>query len=367
MKILITGFPTMGGSGLIATRLGLQLAENGHEIHFLFYKRPFLLGDRDKLENITFHQIDRPSYALFSEIGAPFTIQSAAKIVKVARSEKIELLHSHYAIPHAVSSYLASNSIPLKTIVTTHGSDTHTLGHDPSYNEMVGLALKNTTCVTSVSNFLARETETVFKLPSDSVKVIYDFVDTQEFKPESENRSLSIVQASNFRPVKQVPLLVEIFSKVVGSFPSWSLNLIGNGPEWPLCLRKVRELKIKDNVNFLGVQTDIPKIFSEASILASSSKIESFGLTIAEGMACETPIWAPDTGGIPELCVNGETGFLYNQDDISDAVEKLSKLMENEDLRRKFGRNGRERINRYFSTEIIVKQFENLYKSALNS
>jgi N-acetyl-alpha-D-glucosaminyl L-malate synthase BshA len=357
----------MGGSGLIATRLGLQLAENGHEIHFLFYKRPFLLGDRDTNENITFHSIDRPSYALFGEIGAPFTIQSAAKIAQVTRSEKIDILHSHYAIPHAVSSYLASNSVPLKTIVTTHGSDAHTLGHDPSYNEMIGLALQNTTCVTSVSKFLARETETVFNLASDSVKVIYDFVDTQEFKPESENRSLNIVQASNFRPVKQVPLLVEIFAKVVDSFPSWNLNLIGNGPEWPLCVRKVRELKIKDNVNFLGVQTNIPKLFSEASILASSSKVESFGLTIAEGMACETPIWAPNAGGIPELCVHGENGYLYNQDDISDAVEKLSKLMENEDRRRKFGQNGRKRINKYFSTKIIVKQFENLYKNVLNS
>ena len=143
--------------------------------------------------------------------------------------------------------------------------------------------------------------------------------------------------------------------------------MIGNGPEWPLCLRKVRELKIKDNVNFLGVQTNIPKLFSEASILASSSKIESFGLTIAEGMACETPIWAPNAGGIPELCVNGEIGFLYNQDDISDAVEKLSKLMENEDLRRKFGKNGRKRIHKYFSTKLIVKQFENLYETALIS
>ena len=132
-------------------------------------------------------------------------------------------------------------------------------------------------------------------------------------------------------------------------------------------MRKVRELKIKDNVNFLGVQTNIQKLFSEASILASASIVESFGLTIAEGMACETPIWAPDTGGIPELCINGENGLLYDQDDTSDAVEKLSKLMENEDLRRKFGENGRKRINKYFSTKLIVKQFENLYETALSS
>jgi N-acetyl-alpha-D-glucosaminyl L-malate synthase BshA len=357
----------MGGSGLIATRLGLHLAENGHDIHYVFYKKPFLLADYDRFENITYHQIDRPSYALFTDIGAPYTIQSASKISEIVKSEKIDIVHSHYAIPHAVASYIASKITPVKTMVTTHGSDTHTLGHYPSYQTSISLALKETSCVTSVSKFLADETETVFDLPKNSVNVVYDFIDTEEFKPLTEDRSKSIVQASNFRPVKQVPRLIEIFSKVIEAFPEWKLNLIGNGPEWPTCVRKVRELGIKESVNFLGVKNNIPELFSQASILASTSEIESFGLTIAEGMACETPVWVPNVGGIPELCVDGETGSIYEPNDDNDAVEKLRALMENKSIRRKYGRNGRKRIKEFFSTDIIVKQYEKLYSDLVDT
>ncbi len=356
----------MGGSGLIATRLGIQLANKGHDVHFLFYKKPFLLKNYDNFNNITFHQVDRVSHALFSEIGSPFTIQSAAKLASIVKTEKIDIIHSHYAIPHAVSSYLASKISAVKSIVTTHGSDVHTLGHDHRYREIIALALRNTTTTTSVSKYLALETENAFKLPSKSVKVIYDFIDPEEFKPTTSQRSLTIVQASNFRPIKQVPLLIEIFAKVVQNYPEWKLNLIGNGPEWPISKRRARELKIKDSVNFLGVQKNIPEQFSNASIIASTSENESFGLTIAEGMACETPVWAPRIGGIPEVCIDGQNGYLWEINDFDDAIEKLCKLMDNEKLRQNFGRNGRNRVQKYFSTELIVNQYEKLYEEIVD-
>ncbi len=367
MKILIHAFPTMGGSGMIATRLGLELAKlSEFDIHFLFYKRPFFLKDSDKQKNITFHQIDRDGYALFSEIGSPFTIQSASKMAQIVRKEKIDIIHSHYAIPHAVSSYLASQMSTTKTIVTTHGSDVHTLGKLAAYNSSLSLALKNTDTVTSVSNYLARETEEVFDLKKDSVPVIYDFVSTDLFKKPEGERELAIIQASNFRPVKQIPLLVELFAKVAHEFPDWCLKLVGDGPEATVTLRRARELKIKSQVKFLGVQKNIPDLFANASILASTSRNESFGLTIAEAMSCGTPVWVPSVGGIPELCDDGKTGYVYDLEDQEDAVDKLAKLMENEQLRRKMGDAARDRVIDKFSIPVILKEYVSLYDKIMS-
>ncbi|MCH8908348.1 MAG: N-acetyl-alpha-D-glucosaminyl L-malate synthase BshA [Candidatus Heimdallarchaeota archaeon] len=357
----------MGGSGLIATRLGLELAELGHEIHFLFYKRPFFLKDNDKLDNVTFHMVTGPSYALFRDIGSQYTIQAASKLAEIVRSESIDLIHSHYAIPHAVSAYLAAQIEPVLTVVTTHGSDAHTLGPDPSYNETIGLAIRNASAITSVSEFLARETENVFNLPKGKINVIYDFIDTEEFRPPTSQRRKSIVQASNFRPIKQVPFLIEIFAQLREEFPDWDLELIGNGPDRPTSVRKARQLKIKDKVKFLGVRNDIPDLFSTASIMASTSRIESFGVTLGEAMACETPVLAPLTGGIPELIVQNKTGLLFELDSIGDAVEKFRMMMNSEDLRTKMGKAARRHVETNFSTKNIVKQYEQLYYEVIDN
>ena len=352
---------------MITTRLGLELAELGHDVHFLFYKRPFFLKDSDKKSNITFHQVERPNYALFQDIGSPFTIHSASKIAKVVREENIDILHSHYAIPHAVSSYLASKISSVKTVVTTHGSDVHTLGTHEGYNETISLALKGTSLVTSVSKYLARDTEKVFGLDVNSVPVIYDFVNTTLFKPSERERECSLIQASNFRPVKQLPLLVEMFAEIAHDFPNWKLKLIGGGPEVTVTLRKARQMKIKKQVEFLGVRRNIPQLFAKSSILVSSSKMESFGLTLAEAMACGTPIWAPRVGGIPELCEDGVTGYLYDFENKDDAVDKLAKMMADERVRMKMGAAARKRISENFAIDIIIKQYEDKYKSILDN
>lgn len=359
----MTGFPTMGGSGLITTRLGIELANRGHDVHFLFYKKPFFLKDFDKLDNITFHMVDRPSYALFKDIGAPYTIQAAAKISQIVKEVGVELMHSHYAIPHAVVSYLAKKMSGLKTIVTTHGSDAHTLGKDPSYNETIQLALRDSDCVTSVSNYLARETETVFSLPKYSVQTVYDFININEFAPQNANRKLNVIHASNFRPVKQVPYMIQIFSELVKEYPEWTLDLVGNGPDLPICQREARKLKISENVNFLGVRKDVPNLFSNASILGSTSRIESFGLTIAEAMASETAVWSSNVGGVSEVCDDNVSGLLFELESKEDAIEKLARLMSDKELRSKLGKNGRRRVEKKFSTDNIVKQYEAIYQS----
>jgi N-acetyl-alpha-D-glucosaminyl L-malate synthase BshA len=355
----------MGGSGLIATRLGIELANRGHDIHFLFYKKPFFLKDFDKLDNITFHLVERPSYALFKDIGAPYTIQAAAKISQLVKEHNINILHSHYAIPHAVVAYLVKKMNSINTVVTTHGSDVHSLGRDPSYNETIKLALEDSNCVTSVSEYLSRDTENVFNLPNGSVQTIYDFVNTNEFYPTGENREKNIIHASNFRPVKQVPLMIQIFAELVDDFPDWKLDLVGTGPDWPICQREARRLKISDNVRFLGVRKDIPDLMSKAAILGSTSRIESFGITIAEAMACETPIWASSVGGVPEVCENEVAGLLFDPMSKDDATEKLARLMSDDKLRNQLGRTGRKIVEEKFSTNKIVKQYEQIYQSVL--
>lgn len=367
MKILITGFPTLGGSGLVATRLGIELAKlKEYEVHFLFYKEPFFLKEADKEVDFKVHLVETPSYALFSDIGSPFTIQSASKMVEIVKSEKIDLIHSHYVIPHAVSAYLASKNVDVKTVATTHGSDTHTLGELASYQPIVGMALQQSSAVTSVSRYLARETERVFDLAQNSVEVVYNFIEPDEFRPLTNERQKNIIMASNFRPIKQIPLMVEIFACVSDQFPEWKLNLVGYGPEYPVAMRRSRELHIKSKVNFLGVRRDIPTLVSNASILASTSQLESFGLTIAEGMSCETPVFAPNSGGIPEICLDGENGLLFDLENKEDAVEKLTKLMENEELRKKLGQNGRKRIIDQFSPIPIVNKYDQVYQHVLD-
>ena len=365
LKILITGFPTLGGSGLVATKLGLQLAKRGHDVHFLFYKEPFFLHGKDIAENITFHLVEQPDYALFKDIGSPYTIHAGSKMIEIVRDFNIDIIHTHYAIPHAVSAYLAKNDTGVKIVNTAHGSDTHTLGLKSAYRPVISLALHHSSAVTSVSDYLARKTEQVFDLPDQSVDVVYNFIELDEFTPYQGEKEKSIIQASNFRPIKQIPKMIEIFAEVAKDFPDWTLKLVGYGPEYPICVRKSRELGIRDQVKFLGVRRDVPQLISQSSILASTSEVESFGLTVAEGMASETAVWAPRTGGIPEICIHDQTGKLYDPDDQVSAVNNLADLMADRSKRIQYGKSGRERIQKHFSPEIIVTQYENIYNRIL--
>ena len=365
VSILITGFPTLGGSGLVATKLGLQLALRGHDVHFLFYKEPFFLHGKDGPPNITFHKVEQPSYALFQDIGSPFTIQSASRMIDIVEKYNIDIIHSHYLIPHAVSAYLAKNKTNVKIINTAHGSDTHTLGPNESYNSVISLALHGSSAVTSVSKYLARLTEDVFNLQKESVDVVYNFIDPDVFVPYTGVKEKSIIHASNFRPIKQLPFMIEVFAEVSPDFPDWDLKLVGYGPEYPVCVRRSRELGVREKVKFLGVRRDVPDLIAKSSILASTSKVESFGLTIAEGMSVQTAVWAPNTGGVPEICIDKETGVLFNLEEKDHAVKTLHDLMDNESQREKYAISGRKRILSNFSPKVIVDKYESIYNRIL--
>jgi N-acetyl-alpha-D-glucosaminyl L-malate synthase BshA len=316
-------------------------------------------------QNVTFHLVEQPDYALFTDIGSPYTIQAASKMIEIVRKYNIDVIHSHYTIPHAVSAYLAKQATGVKIVTTAHGSDTHTLGGSPSYNSTITLALQNSDAVTSVSKFLAAETEELFALGKDSVNVVHNFIEPEEFKPVDGKKQKWVIQASNFRPIKQLPFMIETFAGVVKEHPDWTLQLVGYGPEYPICVRKSRELGIRDKVKFLGVRRDIPDLIAQSSILASTSKTESFGLTIAEGMASATSVFAPRVGGIPEICIDEENGLLYESNNLEDAVSKLSKLMADDESRNTYGLQGRKRIIDKFSPSTIVPQYENIYASLL--
>ena len=363
-SILLSGFATIGGSGLIASKLGLELDNRDYDVHFMANNEPFHLKEKNVDNRVKFHKVDDLDYALFKDIGSPYTITAAEKMIKIVERYDIDVVHTHYSLPHAVVAYLTKLKTGVKVVSTTHGSDTHTLGKSKKFNSIIGMALENSDCVTSVSKFLAESTKNIFDLSMD-VKTIHNFIDPSEFKPLREERRKSIIQASNFRPIKQLPFMLEMFAGVSKDFPDWNLDLIGYGPDYPICMRKAKALKIRDKVKFLGVRNDIPIQIAKASILGSTSKIESFGLTIAEAMSCETPVIAPNVGGIPEICVNNENGNLYESGNLVDGTNKLRDLIEDEEKRRRYGENSRKRILDKFTPEIIVKKYEDVYENIL--
>lgn len=360
MNIGIISFPSLGGSGMLATRLAIELAKRDHDVHYISYKRPFgLIAD---IEHITLHQVPLGSYSLFSEIGNLYTINLANFIAKVVKQESIEVVNSHYAIPHAVSGYLASQLVKFKSVVTLHGSDTHLLGQQEAFRDVVGLALRNSEELTAVSHYLADLSVETFQLPTKP-HVIYDFIDIDEFRPGPEHRPNVIVHASNFREIKRVPFLVETFGRVAQDHPDWRLRLIGDGPDRIKCLRLARQLKIRNQIDFVEPHMNIPHDFANAAILACPSRVESFGLTIGEGMSCETPIWASTGGGIPEVCVDGETGELFDPEDNDEAEEDLRRLMDDENRRRRMGKKAREVVSEKFSMKQIVTEYERTFNN----
>lgn len=365
MKIAILAFPSMGGSGMLATRLAIELARE-HEVHFITYQRPFLLREQN---TIHLHLVAMESYALFNAVGNLYTIQLANTIVDIVAQYKIELLHAHYAIPHVVSVQLAQQilqkqGIQLKSVVTLHGSDVHLLGKSPVFNTIVKHALMNTDRVTAVSHFLSELAVSTYDLQPPPT-VVYNFIDTDKFQPKMSERTMCIVHASNFRKIKRVGFLLRIFARVVADFPEWTVKLLGDGPERVQMRKLARSLRIEEKIVFGGITTNIPEEFASASILAAPSLVESFGLTICEAMATSTPVWATRAGGIPEACPENVAGLLFAVDDEIEAEEQLRKLMKNETLRHKLGKNGRAYVKTHFSIAKIVPQYVEIYKSIL--
>jgi len=374
MKIGITCYPTYGGSGVIATELGKELALRGHEVHFISYALPFRLSHY--IENIVFHEVEISNYPLFEF--PLYSLSLASKMVEVAEFEKLDLLHVHYAIPHATSAYLAkemlSKNRDLKIFTTLHGTDITLVGLEPSFLPLVKFSIEKSDGVTAVSRFLKEKTITNYSCETD-IHVIPNFVDTDLFKQESNgefrkalapNGEKILVHTSNFRPVKRVPDTIRIFEKVQKEIPS-KLILVGDGPDRSECERLSRQLDLCDTVKFLGKQEGLVEILSSSDLFLIPSQSESFGLAALEAMACGLPVVSSSVGGLPELVKHNETGFIAEIGDVDRMAKYALELLSNEKKYKLFSENSRQRAVNKFDKSIVVPLYEEYYEQILKS
>lgn len=375
MKIGITCYPTYGGSGAVATALGLVLAERGHEVHFITYDQPFRLpGFR---ERVFYHEVEMENYPLFEH--PPYSLALAVALHDAVKKESLDLLHMHYAIPHAASAFLAREMLGkergLKIVTTLHGTDITLVGLHPSFHEITRFSILQSDGLSAVSNFLRDETVRNFSVPKDRIEVIPNFVDTDVWKPgaESNHRSVLapngekiVMHVSNFRAVKQVHHVVEIFAKI-SQATSARLVLIGDGPERPRALQRAHDLGLGNRVLFLGKHVAVEELLGCANLFLLPSASESFGLAALEAMACGVPVVASTAGGIPDLVKDGVSGYLFSSDAIDEMAKAGIRILAEEDLERELGLGGREATIARFDKDIVVPEYEFLYERVMTS
>lgn len=371
MNIGIVCYPTFGGSGVVATELGKALAKEGHKVHFITYSQPSRLDFLN--ENLFYHEVDFRSYPLFEY--APYELALASKMVSVVKNEKLDLLHVHYAIPHASAAYMAkqilkTEGIYIPVITTLHGTDITLVGKDASYEPVVTFSINQSDGVTSVSEDLKKETYQFFKITNE-IEVIPNFIDLEKFKKQKKdhfkkaicpNGESLIVHTSNFRKVKRIKDVVEVFYNIHKEIPA-KLLMIGDGPERSKAEKQAHELGIAADTRFLGKQEAVEEVLSVADLFLMPSEKESFGLAALEAMACEVPVISSNTGGLPELNVQGVTGFLSNVGDIQDMTRKSLFVLDKNNLP-KFKENALKRAQEFDITKILPL-YENYYEKIL--
>jgi L-malate glycosyltransferase len=375
VKIGITCYPTYGGSGVVATELGKALANHGHTVHFISYAMPFRLNEFSS--NIYYHEVDVTKYPLFEY--PPYSITLASKMADVISYEKLDLLHVHYAIPHAVSAFLAREMLKdkndpnqdFKIITTLHGTDITIVGLEPSLIEAVRLGMNKSDGVTAVSDYLRKKTEEDFA-PRTKIEVISNFVDTKEFQrkhcPQFRSAFAKpdekvLIHISNFRPLKRVKDVIRTFYKVNQGIPSWLL-LVGDGPDRSDAEKLARELGIANRIRFLGRQEAIIELLSISDIMLLPSESESFGLAALEAMACGVPVIASNVGGLPELIQTGETGCLHALGAVEEMAACAISMLGNMDTLQHFSQAARQAALRY-DTSVVVPKYEAYYREIL--
>jgi N-acetyl-alpha-D-glucosaminyl L-malate synthase BshA len=371
MKIGIVCYPTFGGSGVVATELGKALAKNGHQVHFITYTQPARLDFFN--ENIFYHEVVIASYPLFQY--PPYESALAGKMVDVVKYEKLDILHVHYAIPHATSAFLAkqilkSHGITIPVITTLHGTDITIVGKDASLTPVVTFSINESDGVTTVSADLRKDTYEAFDIKKE-IEVIPNFVDLERFKKQRKdhfkriicpNDEKLLVHTSNFRKVKRIEDIIQIFAKLKTQIPS-KLLLVGDGPERGPMEQLSRDLNLGEDVRFVGKLDAIEEVLSVADLFLMPSEKESFGLAALEAMACEVPVISSNTGGLPELNVQGVTGFLSNVGDVDDMVKNAIYILQDENLPR-FKENALARAKEFDNTN-IVPMYERYYEKVL--
>ncbi|MFZ0427858.1 MAG: N-acetyl-alpha-D-glucosaminyl L-malate synthase BshA [Acidobacteriota bacterium] len=371
MKIGIACYPTHGGSGVVASELAIGLAEKGHEIHIISYATPFRLGSF--YENIYVHEVEVSSYPLFRY--PPYALSLATKLVDVTREYHLDLVHSHYAIPHAASAYLAKKILgdrQLRTITTLHGTDITLVGLDSSFYQVIKFAIEESDGVTAVSEYLRKRTVEEFDIRRE-IRVIYNFVDTERYRPDAERcfrghfapeGEKILMHASNFRPVKRPGDAVRLLGRLRERIPA-KLILVGEGPERLFVQQLVKELKLTGHVHFLGQQDYLEQLMACADLFVLPSEQESFGLVALEAHACGVPVIGTRVGGMPELVRDGETGFLVPVGEIGAMVDKAALLLSDEEMLRSFRLRARALAVEHFRREAIIPQYEALYREVL--
>jgi N-acetyl-alpha-D-glucosaminyl L-malate synthase BshA len=370
MRIGIVCYPTYGGSGVIATELGKALADRGHQIHFISYALPMRLDGF--VGNVFYHEVEMASYPLFEF--PLYTPALASKIVEVARFEKLDLVHAHYAIPHAISAFLAREVLgkQLTVITTLHGTDITLVGLEPSFLPMLKFSIEQSDGVTAVSRFLREKTVTNYGIAKD-IRVIPNFVDTEKYRRVRcdgiRERFATwgekvLIHVSNFRAVKRVSDVIRIFHEIQKKVPS-KLLLVGDGPDRSACELLVRELGIHEHVRFLGKQQELVPILSSSDLMLMPSQSESFGLSALEAMACEVPVISSSVGGLPELQVHGSTGYIAEIGDIDRMARYALELLGNETKLAMFREAARRRAVEQFDVRTIVTDYESYYTECL--
>lgn len=371
MKIGIVCYPTFGGSGVVATELGMALAKKGHEVHFITYNHPVRLDFIS--HKLHFHQVVIEEYPLFQY--QPYELALSSKMVDVVKKYELEVLHVHYAIPHAYAAYMAKQmlkekGIDIKVVTTLHGTDITLVGSHPNYKTAVEFSINNSDVVTAVSNNLKETTNKLFSIKKD-ISVIYNFIDTEKYDKAGEQECKRIALAkpnekilthiSNFRPVKRVEDVIKIFYEVQKEIPS-KLLLIGEGPERIKAEALTKALHLKEKVFFLGNSTEIDKILCYSDVFLLPSKTESFGLAALEAMAAKTAVISSNTGGLPEVNIHGKTGYLSNLGDVEDMAKNAISILKDAKTLNAFKENAKVHAKQ-FSLDNILPVYEDIYAS----
>jgi N-acetyl-alpha-D-glucosaminyl L-malate synthase BshA len=377
LRIGIACFSTFGGSGVVATEIGMALGRRGHRVCFLSDKPPVRLDLA--CPNVTYHEVEPLDYPLLAE--RSYALALTAKMIEVAGAEKLDLFHLHYAIPHAVSAFLArqvlGTSSP-KIVTTLHGTDVSLVGSDPRFQPLIQFVVRSSDAITTPSRWLAEAAHQELGLARDvAIEVIPNFVDTEHFRPRDEHsgvvarsgsseRPRVLTHVSNFRPLKRVEDVVRIFAAVRAELPS-RLDLVGEGPERQRIEDLVASLGLRDHVRFLGERGDLIATLQHSDLFLLPSQTESFGLAALEAMACGVPVVASDVGGVSEVVIDGETGFLSAAGDVAGMARHARRLLSDEDLRRRMSRAARRLAETQFRLAPAVDRYEAAYRRVLGA
>lgn len=374
MKIGIVCYPTYGGSGVIATELGKGLAKKGHQVHFITYRQPARLLHFQ--ENLFYHEVNASDYPLFEY--APYDTALTSKLVDIVKHEKLDLLHVHYAIPHATVAYLAkkillTEGIYIPVITTLHGTDITLVGQNAAFKPVVKFGIEKSDGVTAVSHYLKKETQDVFETQKD-IRVIHNFIDFDRFKPTDKNHFKKaiapngeriLVHVSNFRKVKRVGDVVKIFEKVYKEIPC-KLIFVGDGPERYNAEQMCREIGLCHEVRFLGKQDAVEELLAIADLFLMPSGSESFGLAALEAMACEVPVISSNVGGLPEVNIQGVTGYMSDLGNVDEMAKYAIEILKDDETLNQFKANALAQAKK-FDIDNIIHFYEDYYEEIIET